>query len=62
MAASKASSSIGFATPTAEKQQRKPAPMGWGYDWRGELVDLRGMRPGEGGRPAVFEAPKGKEE
>jgi hypothetical protein len=34
------------------------APMGWGYDWRGALADLRGARPGEDGRPPIFMSAK----
>ena len=33
---------------------RPLAPIGWGYDWKGTLVDLRGLRPGEDGRPPIF--------
>jgi hypothetical protein len=40
------------------KRQAEPArpfaPEGWGYDWQGNLVDLRGLRPGEDGVPAVY--------
>ena len=50
-------------TPTAAQSQRPLAPAGYSYDWRGRLVDLRGLRPGEDGRPAVYESlVKGKEE
>ena len=50
-------------TPTAARSHRPLAPDGYGYDWRGRLVDLRGLRPGEDGRPAVYESlVKGKEE
>ena len=34
--------------------ERETAPDGWGYDWRGRLVDLNCMRPGEDGIPPVF--------
>jgi hypothetical protein len=44
-----------FSTSTTA---RPMAPEGWGYDWRGQLVDLRGLRPGEDGRPPIFTAPK----
>jgi hypothetical protein len=37
---------------------RPLAPAGFGYDWRGRLVDLRGLRPGEDGRPPIFVSPK----
>jgi hypothetical protein len=43
----------------ASSTTTKPlAPMGWGYDWRGTLVDLRGARPGEDGSPPIFVSAK----
>jgi hypothetical protein len=36
---------------TTSTTARPMAPIGWGYDWAGTLVDLRGLRPGEDGRP-----------
>jgi hypothetical protein len=33
------------------KPSRALAPEGFGYDWRGRLVDLRGLRRGEDGPP-----------
>jgi len=30
------------------------------YDWRGQLVDLRGLRPGEDGRAPIFVSPRAK--
>ena len=33
------------------REVRPLAPDGWGYNWRGQLVDLRGLRPGEDGPP-----------
>jgi hypothetical protein len=44
------------------KPAREPAPEGFGYDWRGVLVDLQCMRAGEDGRPPVFLSKKGKDE
>jgi hypothetical protein len=44
------------------KIAREPAPDGWGYDWRGVLVDLQCMRPGEDGIPPVFLSKIGKDE
>jgi hypothetical protein len=40
--------------PEASREVRELAPDGWGYDWRGRLVDLNCMRPGEDGRPPIF--------
>jgi hypothetical protein len=37
---------------------RPLAPAGFGYNWRGQLVDLTGLRPGEDGRPPIFVSPK----
>jgi len=37
---------------------RPLAPMGWGYDWKGTLVDLRGLRPGEDGKAPIFVSAK----
>lgn len=37
--------------PEEAKPLRALAPEGFGYDWRGRLVDLRGLRPGEDGPP-----------
>ena len=52
-----------FAGTAACLFARPLAPAGYSYDWRGRLVDLRGLRPGEDGRPAVYESlVKGKEE
>lgn len=47
----------GIDTPTATMSgttTRPLATIGWGYDWKGTLVDLRGLRPGEDGRPPIF--------
>jgi hypothetical protein len=41
---------------------REPAPDGWGYDWRGKLVDLNCLRPGEDGRPPIFVSKLNKDE
>jgi hypothetical protein len=38
------------------KPSRALAPEGFGYDWRGKLVDLSGMRPGEDGLAPVFKS------
>ncbi len=46
------------AAPTTDTTATPMAPIGWGYDWRGRLVDLRGLRPGEDGRPPIFMVPK----
>jgi hypothetical protein len=37
---------------------RPLAPAGFGYDWRGQLVDLRGLRSGEDNRAPIFTSPK----
>ena len=42
------------ATTTA----RPLAPTGWGFDWKGTLVDLRGLRGVEDDRPPIYTAPK----
>lgn len=43
---------------TTKTTARPLAPMGWGFDWKGTLVDLRGLRPGEDSRPPSFTSPK----
>jgi hypothetical protein len=43
---------------TTATTARPLAPGGFGFDWRGQLVDLRGLRPGEDGRAPIFTTPK----
>ena len=50
-------------SPTTTTTTRQPLPpdgpgQGWAYNWKGQPVNLWGLRPGEGGRPPVFTAPK----
>jgi hypothetical protein len=40
--------------PAPRREERERAPDGFGYDWRGRLVDLNCMRPGEDGIPPAF--------
>jgi len=40
--------------PEEPRETRPLAPEGFGYDWRGRLVDIQCCRPGEDGLPVVF--------
>jgi hypothetical protein len=51
-----------LSLPGVSATERRPFVFGQRlqYDWRGQLVDLTGLRPGEDGRAPIFVSPKAR--